>query len=62
MSFDWNNDGKHDWKDDSIFHNVIDTDNNSDYNSSSGGFGCSTVFILLIGGYLILKVLAAIFY
>lgn len=24
---DWNGDGKHDWQDDAIFHNVIDTDN-----------------------------------
>ena len=36
---DWNGDGKHDWQDDAIFHNVIDTDNNTSTNSSSGRGG-----------------------
>ena len=26
---DWNGDGKHDWQDDAIFHNVINTDNDA---------------------------------
>lgn len=26
---DWNGDGKHDWKDDAIFHNVINSSENS---------------------------------
>ena len=34
---DWNGDGKHDWRDDAIFHNVIETDNNSSNNTPSGG-------------------------
>lgn len=36
---DWNGDGKHDWQDDAIFHNVINTDNNLSNNtpSDSGG-------------------------
>lgn len=33
---DWNGDGKHDWQDDAIFHNVIDSDNTSSSNISSG--------------------------
>lgn len=36
---DWNGDGKHDWQDDAIFHNVIDTDNNTSSNNSSGRGG-----------------------
>lgn len=24
---DWNGDGKHDWRDDALFHNVINSDN-----------------------------------
>lgn len=34
---DWNGDGKHDWQDDAVFHNVIDTDNNTSSTPSSGG-------------------------
>lgn len=34
---DWNGDGKHDWRDDAIFHNVIDSDNKSSNNTPSGG-------------------------
>ena len=36
---DWNGDGKHDWQDDAIFHNVINTDNNSSNNTPSGSGG-----------------------
>ncbi len=32
MGSDWNGDGNHDWKDDSLFHNVIN--NNSGRNGS----------------------------
>ena len=39
---DWNGDGKHDWRDDAIFHNVIETDNNSSNNTPSGGGNYST--------------------
>ena len=31
---DWNNDGKHDWKDDAIFHNVINSDEKEDSNKN----------------------------
>lgn len=34
---DWNGDGKHDWKDDAIFHNVINADNDSSNSTPSGG-------------------------
>lgn len=51
---DWNGDGKHDWQDDSIFHNVINTDNDSSNNSPSGGgrnhsSGSSTFYISQLG-------------
>ncbi len=36
---DWNGDGKHDWQDDAIYHNVINTDADSSKNTSSGGGG-----------------------
>lgn len=35
---DWNGDGKHDWQDDAIFHNVINTDNDA-FNSTPTGSG-----------------------
>ena len=40
---DWNNDGKHDWKDDSIFHNVINSDekDGANKNHSTGGSNAS---------------------
>ena len=40
---DWNNDGKHDWKDDAIFHNVINSDEKEDSNKncSAGGSNSS---------------------
>lgn len=34
---DWNNDGKHDWKDDAIFHNVINSDEKDKSNNHSAG-------------------------
>lgn len=33
---DWNNDGKHDWKDDAFYNNVIATDNKSSGSSYNG--------------------------
>lgn len=35
-TFDWNNDGKTDWKDDALFHEVISKDDNSDGDDDSG--------------------------
>ena len=51
---DWNGDGKHDWQDDAIFHNVINTDNDSSNNSPPGGgrnhsSGSSTFYISQLG-------------
>ena len=34
---DWNGDGKHDWQDDALFHNVINTDGDSSNKSPYGG-------------------------
>lgn len=34
--FDWNNDGKTDWKDDALFHEVISKDESSDRDDDSG--------------------------
>ena len=34
---DWNGDGKHDWQDDALFHNVINSDDSSSNNSSYRG-------------------------
>lgn len=34
---DWNGDGKHDWQDDALFHNVINTDDDSSNNISYRG-------------------------
>lgn len=39
---DWNNDGKHDWKDDAIFHNVIDSNEKDKSNNTNSG-GKSTL-------------------
>lgn len=36
---DWNGDGKHDWQDDAIFHNVINADNDSSNSTPYGGGG-----------------------
>lgn len=33
---DWNGDGKHDWQDDAIFHNVINTDNDASHSTLTG--------------------------
>lgn len=40
---DWNGDGKHDWEDDAIFHNVINSDEkeHSNKNRSTGGSNSS---------------------
>lgn len=51
---DWNGDGKHDWQDDAIFHNVINADNNSSNNTPSGSggnhsSGGSTFYISQLG-------------
>ena len=32
---DWNHDGKHDWKDDAFFHNVIMKDSEKEFSSKS---------------------------
>ena len=34
---DWNGDGKHDWQDDALFHNVINADDDSSNNISHSG-------------------------
>lgn len=56
---DWNNDGNHDWKDDAIFHNVIDsgykdepknTHTERGSNSSTGKGGWISTIVAL--GYL----------
>lgn len=56
---DWNGDGKHDWKDDAIFHNVINSDSNSSNSpsggSSSGGSG-STFYLSQLGKVVIVLV------
>lgn len=51
---DWNGDGKYDWQDDAIFHNVINADNDSANNTPSGGggnhsSGGSTFYISQLG-------------
>lgn len=45
---DWNGDGKHDWKDDAIFHNVINNDSN-DSNTSGGTNGGNSFYISQLG-------------
>ena len=56
---DWNNDGNHDWKDDAIFHSVIDsgykdepknTHTKRGSNSSTGQGGWISIIVAL--GYL----------
>lgn len=57
--FDWNGDGKHDWRDDALFHNVInktDADNKSTSPKSQGS-GClpwviGILFVLWVIGRL----------
>lgn len=39
---DWNNDGKHDWKDDAIFHNGIDSCEKNESNNTHSGRGSSS--------------------
>ena len=36
MGIDWNGDGKHDWKDDAFFHNVINSDSSKDESAQGG--------------------------
>ena len=55
---DWNNDGKHDWKDDAFYHNVVSDDvnkksenSNNSYNggnSSSSSSGLGVVWFLVL--------------
>ena len=48
---DWNGDGKHDWRDDALFNNVIDSNNSSSknrYNGSNSSSGMEWVAILFI--------------
>jgi len=35
MGIDWNGDGKHDWKDDAFFHNVINSDNSKEQSAEN---------------------------
>ncbi len=35
MGFDWNGDGKHDWKDDAFFHNVINNDSSKEQSTEN---------------------------
>ena len=39
---DWNGDGKHDWKDDAIFHNVINSDEKEHSNKSRSTEGSNS--------------------
>ena len=39
---DWNNDGKHDWKDDAIFHNVIDSGDKDESKNTHVGRGSNS--------------------
>lgn len=67
---DWNRDGKHDWKDDSFFHNVVMKDvdketatkSSNSGSSSTGSSGSSsnglTWFIILCIAYFIIKLIA----
>lgn len=49
---DWNGDGKHDWQDDALYHNVIQSDDKEDkpsaQNSSSTKAGWSSFLSTLI--------------
>lgn len=55
---DWNGDGKHDLKDDSVFNNVINKENNTSDNTPSGGGrrsgGGSSFFISQLGEWVII--------
>ena len=67
---DWNHDGKHDWKDDAFFHNVVmkdsgkkDSSKSNNKTSSSGASSTSlsnglTWFIVLCVVYFIVKLIA----
>ena len=68
---DWNNDGKHDWKDHAFYNNVISQNDKSEASSSSKSTNSShnnnsseassncglTVFIALILVYMFLKLI-----
>ncbi len=54
---DWNHDGKIDSQDSSIFHNVINSDENTP-SSGGGNSGCGTVILWIIGVYLFLALIA----
>ena len=67
---DWNHDGKHDWKDDAFFHNVVmkDSDKGTETKSSNSGSSSTnssgsssnglTWFIVLCVVYFIIKLIA----
>lgn len=66
---DWNHDGKHDWKDDAFFHNVVMKDseketsnkncNHISSNSSSSGSNNGIIwFVVLCVVYFIIKLIA----
>lgn len=59
---DWNGDGKHDWKDDAIFHNVIETDKTSsdkepNVSSGSSSAGSASLGISSLGTVVIVLVI-----
>ncbi len=73
MKFDLNGDGKHDWKDDAILYHAVESDsekkkeassngnksrhqNSHSSDKSSSGWGW---FLLLCGGYLLMKLIEA---
>lgn len=58
--FDWDGDGKHDWRDDALFHMVInDTDaEKNTHSSNSGGPGCLGG---IIGVLLVLWIIGKLF-
>ena len=45
---DWNHDGKHDWKDDAFYHNVVSDDANKKCESSSSSSGSSGAVWFLV--------------
>ncbi len=54
---DWNHDGKIDGRDHSIFHNVINSDDNTP-SSGNGNSGCGTVILWIIGICLVISLIA----
>lgn len=48
---DWNGDGKQDWQDDALFHNVINGPSGGGGDQPSGtprGCGCSTMALIVL--------------